>query len=175
MIRSKSTIQSQIQRELLINHGVSTADRRAALQVARSLQSQLFFYEVEWGDKPLQDGVEDVYMFLDDLEGHSESQREREELPTAVITMLTKCYTSTCSDEDPCYSWVCPRRRVSLQIQIIPIMQIVVVGGPCNGHHTGTRTGSYASCKWTQVPESSAYAIMVGRRLVEHSRPCNSA
>jgi hypothetical protein len=109
-----STIQSQIQRELLINHGVSTADRRAALQVARSLQSQLFFYEVEWGDKPLQDGVEDVYMFLDDLEGNSESQREREELPTAVITMLTKCYTSTCSEDDPCYSWVCPRRRAGL-------------------------------------------------------------
>ncbi|KAF9232409.1 CNH domain-containing protein [Melanogaster broomeanus] len=106
-----STIQSQIQRELLINHGVSTADRRAALQVARSLQSQLFFYEVEWGDKPLQDGVEDVYMFLDDLEGNSEAVREREELPTAVITMLTKCYVSSCSEDDPCYSWACPRRR----------------------------------------------------------------
>ncbi|KAG9313170.1 hypothetical protein JVU11DRAFT_6624 [Chiua virens] len=115
-----STIQSQIQRELLINHGVSTADRRAALQVARSLQSQLFFYEVEWGDKPLQDGVEDVYMFLDDLEGGSESQREREELPTAVITMLTKCYTSTCSEEDPCYSWVCPRRRATMVTDVTP-------------------------------------------------------
>lgn len=111
-----------MQRELLINHGVSMTDRRAALQVARSLQSQLFFYEVEWGYKLLQDGVEDVYMFLDDLEGNSESQREREELPTAVITMLTKCYTSTCSEEDPCYSWVCPRRRV--RIQIVFIVQV---------------------------------------------------
>ena len=131
MVGLKSTIQSQIQRELLINHGVSTADRRAALQVARSLQSQLFFYEVEWGDKPLQDGVEDVYMFLDDLEGNSESQREREELPTAVITMLTKCYTSTCSEENPCYSWVCPRRRVSFPVAFV--MKIEVVSGdPCN-------------------------------------------
>ncbi|KAH7922215.1 Dbl homology domain-containing protein [Leucogyrophana mollusca] len=105
-----STIQSQIQRELLINHGVSTTDRRAALQVARSLHRQLFFYEVEWGDKLLQDGVEDVYMFLDDVEGNSEAHREREELPTAVITMLTKCYSSSCSEEDPCYSFACPRR-----------------------------------------------------------------
>ena len=113
MIHSlKSTIQSQIQRELLINHGISTADRRIALQVARSLQQQLFFYEVEWNDKPLQDGVEDVYMFLDDLEGTSEGPREREELPTAVVTMLTKCYASSCSEEDPCYSFACPRRRV---------------------------------------------------------------
>ncbi|KAI6112968.1 CNH domain-containing protein [Pisolithus sp. B1] len=108
-----STIQSQIQRELLINHGISTADRRIALQVARSLQQQLFFYEVEWGDKPLQDGVEDVYMFLDDIEGTSEGPREREELPTAVITMLTKCYASICTEGEPCYSFTCPRRRVN--------------------------------------------------------------
>lgn len=106
-----STIQSQIQRDLLITHGISTNDRRAALQVARSLQSQLFFYEVEWGGKLLQDGVEDVYMFLDDQEGGSDSRMEQEELPTAVITMLTKCYSVTCDDENPCYSFSCPRKQ----------------------------------------------------------------
>lgn len=116
-----STIQSQIQRELSINHGFTTADRRIALQVARSLQQQLFFYEVEWGDKPLQDGVEDVYMFLDDLEGPSEGPREREELPTAVITMLTKCYASSCSEEDPCYSFACPRRRPASVFDVGPL------------------------------------------------------
>ena len=47
----QSTIQTQIQRDLLITHGISTNDRRAALQAARSLQSQLFFYEAEWGGK----------------------------------------------------------------------------------------------------------------------------
>ncbi|KIJ21088.1 hypothetical protein PAXINDRAFT_96028, partial [Paxillus involutus ATCC 200175] len=114
---------AQIQRELLMNHGVSTADRRAALQVARSLQSQLFFYEVEWGDKPLQDGVENVYMFLDDLEGDSESHREREELPTAITTMLTKCYVSSCSEDDPCSSCACPRRRITLVADISSISE----------------------------------------------------
>ncbi|KAI0924365.1 hypothetical protein AcW2_005263 [Taiwanofungus camphoratus] len=109
-----STIQSQIQRELLITHGVSTNDRRAALQVARSLQSQLFFYEVEWGGRVLQDGVEDVYMFLDDQEGASDARVEREELPTAVVTMLTRCYASSCDDENPCYSYTCPRRNNAL-------------------------------------------------------------
>ncbi|OJT02956.1 Rho1 guanine nucleotide exchange factor 1 [Trametes pubescens] len=109
-----STIQSQIQRELLLTHGISTNDRRAALQVARSLQSQLFFYEVEWGDRPLQDGVEDVYMFWDDQEGGSDMRMEREELPTAVITLLTRCYASSCDDENPCYSFTCPRRRSAL-------------------------------------------------------------
>lgn len=80
------------------------------MQVARSLQSQLFFYEVEWGDRPLQDGVEDVYMFWDDQEGGSDMRMEREELPTAVITLLTRCYASSCDDENPCYSFTCPRR-----------------------------------------------------------------
>jgi RHO1 GDP-GTP exchange protein 1/2 len=102
-------VQSQIQRELLINHGVSTSDRRAALQVARSLQSQLFFYEVEWGGRVLQDGVEDVYMFLDDQEGGHDAHPEREELPTGVITMLTKCYSPSCGEGAPCYSYSCPR------------------------------------------------------------------
>jgi hypothetical protein len=105
-----STIQSQIQRELLIIHGISTNDRRAALLIARSLQRQLFFYEVEWGDRLLQDGVEDVYMFLDDVEGGSDMAMQREELPTAVITLLTKCYSPSCSDEEPCYAYACPRR-----------------------------------------------------------------
>ncbi|KAI0794364.1 Dbl domain-containing protein [Fomes fomentarius] len=111
-----STIQSQIQRELLITHGVSTNDRRAALQVARSLQSQLFFYEVEWVDRPLQDGVEDVYMFWDDQEGASDARIEREELPTAVITLLTRCYASSCDEDNPCYSYTCPRRRSALPL-----------------------------------------------------------
>ncbi|KAF7345363.1 hypothetical protein MVEN_01554200 [Mycena venus] len=113
-----TTIQSQIQRDLAINHGISTNDRRAALQVARSLQSQLFFYEVEWGGRVLQDGVEDVYMFLDDLEGPSDSAPDREELPTAVITMLTKCYSPSCGEGVPCYSYSCPSKGNSIILQI---------------------------------------------------------
>ncbi|KAF7309564.1 hypothetical protein MIND_00327400 [Mycena indigotica] len=113
-----STIQSLIQRDLAIDHGISTNDRRASLQVARSLQSQLFFYEVEWGGRILQDGVEDVYMFLDDLDGPSDSAPDREELPTAVVTMLTKCYSPSCGEGLPCYSFSCPTRGNSIILQI---------------------------------------------------------
>ena len=90
--------------------GFLTTDRRPALQVARSLQSQLFFYEVEWGGKVLQDSVEDVYMFLDDQEGGADLRVEQEELPTGVFPMLTKCYSPGCVDGDPCYAYTCPRR-----------------------------------------------------------------
>ncbi|KAF9269288.1 Dbl homology domain-containing protein [Marasmius fiardii PR-910] len=114
-----STILSQLPREIL---SASLIDRRrAALQVARSLQSQLFFYEVEWGGRVLQDGVEDVYMFLDDPEsaGPSSSSgpsgsHDREELPTGVVTMLTSCYVPTCVDDEPCYAYCCPKRGHSI-------------------------------------------------------------
>jgi len=106
----QSTIQAQIQLGLLINHRIPTNDRRAALGVSRSLQSQLFFYEVEWGGKVLTDGVEDVYMFLNDQEGGSDTRIEMEELPTGVLTYLAKCYTPCCVDGQPCYACSCPRR-----------------------------------------------------------------
>ena len=94
-----------------MNMQISSTDRRPALHLARSLQSQLFFYEVEWGGRVLQDGVEDVFMFLDDQEGGAETRREQEELPTAVFTPLTKCYSPSCLDGSaPCYAFSCPRR-----------------------------------------------------------------
>ncbi|KAG5219569.1 CNH domain-containing protein [Salix suchowensis] len=76
----------------------------------KDIVSQLFFYEVEWGSRVLQDGVEDVYMFLDDVEGSSDAPPDRQELPTGVITILTTCYTTMCTGEGPCYAWSCPKR-----------------------------------------------------------------
>ena len=122
-----STIQTYIQKEYQNNAGIPLADRKLALQVARSLQSQLFFYEVEWGGRKLTDGVEDVYMFLDEGDdndggGNSDAggipgerrsdvgRMDREELPTGVITLLTRCYSPSCTEAMSCYSYSCPRR-----------------------------------------------------------------
>jgi hypothetical protein len=110
----QTTIHSQIRRELVWNHGgpSNSNDRRAALQVARSLQGQLLFYEVEWGAHILQDGVEDVYMLMDDQEGSSDAPPDREELPTSVVTILTRCYSPMCAyaEESTCYAYNCPRK-----------------------------------------------------------------
>jgi RHO1 GDP-GTP exchange protein 1/2 len=83
-----------------------------ALHVARSLQSQLFFYEVEWGSRKLQDGVEDVYMLMDDQEGSSDAPPVREELPTSVVTVLTRCYSPMCEAGEVwlCYAYNCPNK-----------------------------------------------------------------
>jgi hypothetical protein len=35
---------------------------------------------------------------------------EEEELPNGVFTVLTDCYSSTCSTQSTCYSVLCPRR-----------------------------------------------------------------
>jgi hypothetical protein len=124
-----------------VQSGINPPDKRPALLVARSLQNLLFFYEVEWGSRALQDGVEDVYMFLDDYEigasgsgsggvgestgsgdsrgangtggggGIAESSPiERTELPTGIITYLTKCYSPLCDGYGDCYAYDCPRR-----------------------------------------------------------------
>ncbi|KAG8878034.1 hypothetical protein FRB97_002821 [Tulasnella sp. 331] len=89
----------------------------------KDVVNQLFFYEVEWGGRSLSDSVEDVFMFLDDDssagvgEGGSLGGGDLgladglQELPTGVITLLTKCYAPSCGpDSGTCYSYGCPRR-----------------------------------------------------------------
>lgn len=111
-----SAIHSQIQRELVMHLGGAPDDRRAALHVARSLQSQLFFYEVEWKSRLLQDGVEDVYMFMNSEGG--DAPIEGGELPTGIVTYMTRCYALDCGGAS-CYSYSCPRKS-GLFLQQLP-------------------------------------------------------
>ncbi|KAG5730352.1 Rho1 guanine nucleotide exchange factor 1 [Termitomyces sp. T112] len=104
-----SAIHARIQRELIITHGLLITDRRASLQVARSLQSQLFFTEVEWDDSAkVKDNAGDLYNFLDNAMSFDDEFDD--DLPTGIVTILTRCYSPTCSESDPCYSYVCPRK-----------------------------------------------------------------
>lgn len=68
----------------------------------------------------LQDGVEDVYTFMDDLDSGSDGVIERAELPTGVETILTKCYSPSC-DGPGCYSYSCPRKVRSMIHYSLPI------------------------------------------------------
>ncbi|KAF8143060.1 hypothetical protein K438DRAFT_1784078, partial [Mycena galopus ATCC 62051] len=100
-----NTVQAQIQHELALNQGISTSDCRAALQVAPSLQSRLFFHEVEWGGPVFQDS------------SGSDAAPKREEFPTSVVTMLTKCYRASWGDEALCYLYGCPQQLISKESQ----------------------------------------------------------
>ncbi|KAG6899149.1 hypothetical protein C0993_000239 [Termitomyces sp. T159_Od127] len=104
-----STIHAQIQRELIVIHGLLIPDRRASLQVAKSLHNQLFFTEVEWDDfAKVEDNLENVFNFLDNEMSFDDEFHD--DLPTGVVTILTRCYSPTCSQSNPCYSYVCPRK-----------------------------------------------------------------
>jgi len=146
-----------------IQSGIHPPDRKPAILVARSLQSLLFFYEVESGARILQDGVEDVYMFLDDYDvasgsgsgrddasgsggennangnggsgggtGLRPSPIERTELPTGIMTFLTKCYSPLCDGTMGCYANDCPRRVsvfIYLFIALAEINKILIFIG----------------------------------------------
>jgi len=97
-----------VQGKILAGHNSLTD--HIILQVARTLQSQLFFYEVGASGRALQDDVEDIYIFLNDEDSPSEAVDEFTELPTGVVTVLTSCYSPDCVEYGPCYSPRCPRK-----------------------------------------------------------------
>lgn len=85
----------------------TTQDRRAALEVARALKSQLFVIEVDFDDIPLTDSLDDVFTFMDESEIGAGGTTE---LPTGVFTYLTKCYSASCPGDQTCYSYSCPHK-----------------------------------------------------------------
>lgn len=90
-----------------------SADRKFALTIARSLQQSLWFHEVDFDLWPLKDSTDRVYVF--EGEG-ADALTILDEIPTGVITRLTKCYSSWCGTFDKegmpyeCYAWSCPNR-----------------------------------------------------------------
>jgi hypothetical protein len=103
-------------------------DRRYALQVARSLQENLFFFEVNYSGRVLQDNLDDVYIFGEE-EGVGVSRAASDvrssvwdgaaagrtsatdnELPTGVFPAFSRCYSPSCSPASPgtCYAYGCP-------------------------------------------------------------------
>lgn len=107
---SQTTIQTLIQRELMLMYGITTNDRRLALHIARSMQAQLWFYDVEYTGRPLSDDVDDLYRFPGEQDESSGLYGEA--LPTGVNTVLTQCYSITCEEGQRCYSISCPFRIV---------------------------------------------------------------
>ena len=76
--------------------------------MARSLQNQLWFVEVDWDIKPLRDSSEDVFRFMGEMEGMGEGLTS--ELPSGLMTMATRCYSPSCTGDGRCYAARCPYR-----------------------------------------------------------------
>ncbi|KAF2014639.1 Rho1 guanine nucleotide exchange factor 1 [Aaosphaeria arxii CBS 175.79] len=98
----------------LISYIIKTTDRNLALLLGRSLDAQKFFHDVTYAHR-LRDSTNEIYQFRETL---LEDTTE----VNGVFTLLTECYSPTCTRDRLCYSIACPRRleqqaRLNLQPQ----------------------------------------------------------
>lgn len=114
---------------------IKTSDRNLALLLGRALDAQKFFHDVTY-DHRLRDSPVELYQFRerlaspflssDDLspavDGYNPTPPARphsvadtvasaeDSFPSGVFTLLTDCYSPTCTRDRLCYSIACPRR-----------------------------------------------------------------
>ncbi|CEP19094.1 hypothetical protein [Parasitella parasitica] len=106
---------------------IKTNDRNLALLIGRSLDSQKFFHDVNYEHR-LRDSTQELYQFSrDQLNMRPKSGIinpqdvskisqpaavvDEDALPNGVFTLLTDCYSPTCTRKKLCYSPRCPRRQ----------------------------------------------------------------
>ena len=87
----------------LIAYIIKTTDRNLALLLGRALDAQKFFHDVTYEHR-LRDAPTELYQFKEAvLEDPSTNVN-------GVFTLLTDCYSPTCTRDRLCYSIACPRR-----------------------------------------------------------------
>ncbi|KAG1464004.1 hypothetical protein G6F56_005169 [Rhizopus delemar] len=96
---------------------IKSNDRNLALLLGRALDAQKFFHDVNYEHR-LRDSSQELYRFEEHLRPpvrNSEIVLGKAEedlvLPTGVFTLLTDCYSPTCTRDRLCYSSRCPRRQ----------------------------------------------------------------
>ncbi|KDR80624.1 hypothetical protein GALMADRAFT_60620 [Galerina marginata CBS 339.88] len=102
---------------------IKTTDRNLALLLGRALDAQKFFHDVTY-DHRLRDSANELYQFQTKLPSpfgetppspspatpKDSPTADEVTLPSGVFTLLTDCYSPTCSRDQLCYSIACPRR-----------------------------------------------------------------
>lgn len=88
----------------LISYIIKTTDRNLALLLGRALDAQKFFHDVTY-DHRLRDAPGEIYQFKETM-GEETNASE----VNGVFTLLTECYSPTCTRDQLCYSIACPRR-----------------------------------------------------------------
>ena len=87
----------------LISYIIKTTDRNLALLLGRALDAQKFFHDVTY-DHRLRDSPTEIYQFREALMEDTSTN------VNGVFTLLTECYSPTCTRDQLCYSIACPRR-----------------------------------------------------------------
>ena len=82
---------------------IKTTDRNLALLLGRALDAQKFYHDVTYEHR-LRDSENEIFQFRD-------SPLEETTVDVnGVFTLLTECYSPTCTKDRLCYSIACPRR-----------------------------------------------------------------
>ena len=87
----------------LISYIIKTTDRNLALLLGRALDAQKFFHDVTY-DHRLRDSASEIFQFRESL------MEDNSTHVNGVFTLLTECYSPTCTRDKLCYSIACPRR-----------------------------------------------------------------
>ena len=87
----------------LISYIIKTTDRNLALLLGRALDAQKFFHDVTY-DHRLRDSASEIFQFRESL------MEDNYTHVNGVFTLLTECYSPTCTRDKLCYSIACPRR-----------------------------------------------------------------
>ncbi|KAI5299821.1 Structural maintenance of chromosomes protein 2, partial [Ascosphaera pollenicola] len=98
----------------LLSYIIKTSDRNLALLLGRALDAQKFFHDVTY-DHRLRDTPAELYQFREEANGEITEVN-------GVFTLLSECYSPTCTRDKLCYSIACPRRleqqaRLNLKLQ----------------------------------------------------------
>ena len=99
---------------------IRTNDRNLALLLGRALDAQKFFHDVTY-DHRLRDAPGEVYQFKETM-GEDTMATE----VNGVFTLLTECYSPTCTRDSLCYSIACPRRleqQARLNLKPQPVLR----------------------------------------------------
>lgn len=88
----------------LISYIIKTTDRNLALLLGRALDAQKFFHDVTY-DHRLRDSPTEIFQFQETVMEDTSTTNVN-----GVFTLLTECYSPTCTRDRLCYSIACPRR-----------------------------------------------------------------
>ena len=88
----------------LVSYIIKTTDRNLALLLGRALDAQKFFHDVEYNHR-LRDASGEIYQFKETIGEEPVSSEVN-----GVFTLLSECYSPTCTRDQLCYSIACPRR-----------------------------------------------------------------
>ncbi|KAJ5134203.1 Rho1 guanine nucleotide exchange factor 1 [Penicillium atrosanguineum] len=120
VFREKITLGERQKNVDLICTIIRTNDRNLALLLGRALDAQKFFHDVTY-DHRLRDAPGEVYQFKETM-GEDTMTSE----VNGVFTLLTECYSPTCTRDSLCYSIACPRRleqQARLNLKPQPVLR----------------------------------------------------